>query len=130
MGKRFATRFVYIVREMRSFIAYCSEPDTLLRSLKTALVVGTILGLINHGSELLSGQFAWNWVIPALVTYLIPFAVATYGQAQGTIHFKEDVLRVKRSRFRSVILSAAKDLCPARDPKLALRACARREAKG
>src|SRR2546425_9034380 len=30
---------------------------------------------------------------------------------QGAIHFKEDVLRVKRSRFRSVILSAAKDLC-------------------
>src|SRR5947209_3141219 len=43
------------------------------------------------------------------------------GEVQDPIHFKEDVLRVKRSRFRIVILSAAKDLCPARDPSLALR---------
>ncbi len=83
MGKRFATRFVYIARETRSFIAYCTEPDTLLRSIKTALIVGTILVLINHGSEVLSGQFAWSWVIPALVTYLVPFSVATHGQEQG-----------------------------------------------
>src|SRR5437016_10169357 len=34
------------------------------------------------------------------------------------LHFKEDVLRVKRSLFRIVILSGAKDLCPARDPSL------------
>ncbi len=40
------------------------------------------------------------------------------------------MLPVKRSRCSRVILSAAKDLCPARDPSLALRACASREAKG
>ena len=39
-------------------------------------------------------------------------------QPQGPIHFKEDVLRVKRSRFKIVILSAAKDLSPDRDPSL------------
>jgi len=33
-------------------------------------------------------------------------------------HFKEDVLRVKRSRFTSVILSGAKDLSRERDPSL------------
>jgi len=37
------------------------------------------------------------------------------GRPQGAIHFKEDDVRVKRSRFRIVILSAAQDLCPARD---------------
>src|SRR6266567_1095874 len=37
---------------------------------------------------------------------------------QSPIHFKEDVLQVKRSRFRIVILSAAKDLSPDRDPSL------------
>jgi len=98
MGKRFATRFVSIVRETRSFIAYCIEPDTVLRSIKTALIVGTILVLINHGSELLSGQFAWNWVIPALVTYLVPFSVATYGQAQGKR--QRDRLRITGSSRR------------------------------
>ena len=51
--------------------------------MKTALVVGTILALINHGQDLLTGQFSLHWVIPMLVTYLVPFSVATYGQAQG-----------------------------------------------
>src|SRR5205085_10872379 len=34
----------------------------------------------------------------------------TAADHKDPIHFKEDVLRVKRSRFRSVILSGAKDL--------------------
>jgi hypothetical protein len=68
---------------LRTFFSYCTEHDTLLRSIKTALLVGTILALINHGQELLAGQFSWRWVIPMLITYLVPFSVATYGQVQG-----------------------------------------------
>ena len=68
---------------MRGILAYCLEPDTLLRSSRTALVVGTILALINHGQDLLGGQLSPRWIIPMLVTYLVPFSVATYGQVQG-----------------------------------------------
>ena len=50
---------------------------------RTALVVGTILALINHGQQLLGWRFSPEWVIPMLVTYLVPFSVATYGQVQG-----------------------------------------------
>ena len=62
---------------------YCLQREILLRSLKTALLVGTILALINHGQQFLSGQFAPAWIIPMLITYCVPFMVATYGQAQG-----------------------------------------------
>jgi hypothetical protein len=68
---------------LRAIIAYCTERDTLLRSIKTALVVGTILGLINHGQDMLTGQFSLRWIVPMLITYLVPFSVATYGQVQG-----------------------------------------------
>jgi hypothetical protein len=68
---------------MHAFFVYCIERDTLLRSIKTALVVGTILALINHWQDLFAGQFSWRWVIPMLITYLVPFSVATYGQVQG-----------------------------------------------
>lgn len=68
---------------LRTIFAYCTERDTLVRSIKTALVVGTILALINHGQDVLSGQFSPRWIIPMLVTYLVPFVVATYGQVQG-----------------------------------------------
>jgi len=40
------------------------------------------------------------------------------GQGQAPLHFKEDDVRVKRSRFRIVILSAAQDLSLDRDPAL------------
>lgn len=79
---------------LRTFVAYCIERDTLLRSIKTGLVVGTILALINHGQDLLSGQFSWGWVIPMLITYLVPFSVATYGQAQGKR--QRDLARITR----------------------------------
>lgn len=68
---------------LRTFVAYCIERDTLLRSIRTALVVGTILALINHGQDLFAGQFSWHWAAPMLITYLVPFAVATYGQVKG-----------------------------------------------
>ncbi len=68
---------------LRFLVSYCLERDTLLRSIKTALVVGTILAFINHGQQFLSGNFSLSWIIPMLVTYFVPFSVATYGQVQG-----------------------------------------------
>ena len=51
----------------------------LRRSVVVAVVVGTILTLLNQGDGLLTGQ--WNnalyWKIP--LTYCVPFLVATYG---------------------------------------------------
>jgi hypothetical protein len=47
------------------------------RSLTTMLVVGSILNLINQGDVLLrAGPINW-WKI--VVTYCVPFCVATYG---------------------------------------------------
>jgi hypothetical protein len=51
----------------------------LERSLAVALVVGTLLLIINQGDVLLSGSWppALLWKIP--LTYLVPFLVATWG---------------------------------------------------
>ncbi len=67
----------------KSWLAYCLERATLLFSLKMALVVGTILGLINHGAALLTGHFTYAEIWPLLLTYCVPFAVAMYSQVQG-----------------------------------------------
>jgi hypothetical protein len=72
-----------LARTWRVFISYGLERDTLTRSVKTALVVGTVLGLINHGSALLTGHFTVEHLEPLLLTYLVPFSVATYGQIRG-----------------------------------------------
>jgi hypothetical protein len=67
----------------RIFLSYARERDTFIRSTKTSLLVGTILGLINHGSAFLAGHFTLDHIGPMLLTYLVPFSVATYAQVQG-----------------------------------------------
>ncbi len=55
------------------------HPPMLRRSLIVALIVGTILTLLNQGDNLFSGNWsnALYWKIP--LTYCVPFLVATYG---------------------------------------------------
>lgn len=67
----------------RSLIAYCLERATLLFSMKMALVVGTLLALINHGQAIFTGHFTSDRLPPLLLTYCVPFAVAMYSQIQG-----------------------------------------------
>ena len=51
----------------------------LRRSLYAALVVGTVLTLLNQGDVLFAGQWsnAFYWKVP--LTYSVPFIVSTYG---------------------------------------------------
>ena len=49
----------------------------LARSVKIALVVGTILAVINHGDRLVTGEWSGGVVLKILLTYFVPFAVAT-----------------------------------------------------
>jgi hypothetical protein len=47
------------------------------RSLAVALIIGTVLNLINQGPEILSGHWPIWWKL--ILTYFVPFAVASYG---------------------------------------------------
>lgn len=58
-------------------IRYSLSDGVPRRSLMVALVVGTLLNLINQGDALLGGA-GINWIKLAL-TYLVPYAVSTYG---------------------------------------------------
>lgn len=54
------------------------------RSLWVALIVGTILNLINQADVLLSGQrldFA-----KLMLTYIVPYLVSTYGAVSFRLH--------------------------------------------
>ena len=64
-------------------ITYCLERDTLLFSLKMALVVGTLLAVINHGQAIFTGRFTPGELLPVCLTYCVPFTVSVYSQVQG-----------------------------------------------
>lgn len=56
-------------------------------SLKIALVVGTLLNLINQGESLLQGdKISWFHV---LLNYLVPYCVASYSAAKNEIGRRE-----------------------------------------
>ena len=54
-------------------------PPLRRRSIRIALIVGTVLLAINQGDALLAGRWdsALAWKAP--LTYLVPFVVATWG---------------------------------------------------
>lgn len=47
------------------------------RSVVVAVVVGTLLNVINQGDRLVSGE-SLDWV-KLVLTYMVPFCVASYG---------------------------------------------------
>jgi len=62
-------------------------PGVPRRSLAAAVVVGTLLNLINQGDALFSGR-RLDWLKLAL-TYIVPYCVATY----GAVAFRLEAMR-------------------------------------
>ena len=62
-------------------------PGVPRRSLMAAIVVGTILNLINQGDALFAGR-ALDWT-KLVLTYLVPYCVATY----GAVAFRLEAMR-------------------------------------
>ena len=63
------------------------ERDTVVRSFKVALIVGTALNLINQGDALLNDEHVNTF--KCLLTYAVPYCVATYG-AVAALRSKQD----------------------------------------
>ena len=58
-------------------IALCRSDGVPARSLGVALIVGSLLNLINQGDALVSDASLNLWKIA--LTYVVPYGVATYG---------------------------------------------------
>ena len=64
---------------VKTGLAALFHPPVVRSSLRTALVVGTILVLINHAGALIAGRLTPALGAEMLLTYLVPYAVSTYG---------------------------------------------------
>jgi hypothetical protein len=64
---------------LRLLVRYAASDGVPARSLRVALVVGTLLNLINQGDALLKyAPVSW---FKLLLTFAMPYAVSTYGAA-------------------------------------------------
>lgn len=79
-GRSLAGRSHYLLgTERRCLSCALRYRPMLRRSTLTALVVGTVLVLVNQGGILVSGAWPASllWQVP--LTYAVPFCVATWG---------------------------------------------------
>jgi hypothetical protein len=66
---------------MRTLLQVACLDKVVKNSLRVALVVGTILNLVNQGSAILEGADI-SWLHGAL-NYLVPYGVASYSAARN-----------------------------------------------
>lgn len=62
---------------MKRFLLLARKREVVGRAARTALIVGTLLTLINQGDALIAGQLPNG--IKLLLTYLVPYGVSTHG---------------------------------------------------
>jgi hypothetical protein len=65
---------------LKRYLASLVDPEFMATGLKTALVVGSLLFIINHGLALSRGEMTRDRWISVAITYLMPYLVNVYGQ--------------------------------------------------
>ena len=68
---------------MKDWLAVAWQASVRRRALKVALIVGSILAVINHGDVVLSGQATATVWIKVALTFLVPYCVATFASVQA-----------------------------------------------
>ena len=68
---------------MSDWLGLALRPDIVRRSLRVALVVGTVLTLINHGDHLLAGTLDAAALLKIALTYCVPYCVASWSAVQA-----------------------------------------------
>jgi len=70
---------------VRRLLRMAVSDRTPRHALIVAAVVGTILTMINHGDLLLAGQ--WPSWVKVILTYMVPYCVATYGAVSAKLTY-------------------------------------------
>lgn len=60
------------------FFSLAVSAGVVRRAFKVALIVGTLLALINHVDAVIAGSFTTKNFIQVLLSYLVPYLVSTY----------------------------------------------------
>lgn len=68
---------------MKIWLTLATRRDVVMRSLRVALVVGSVLALINYTDRALTGSLrVADWIKIGL-TYLVPYGVSTYAAVEA-----------------------------------------------
>lgn len=68
------------MKTLKQFYSAWTDPTLMPMAIRVALVVGSALFILNHGSALLAGKMNRDRWLAGLVTYLVPYTVSMHGQ--------------------------------------------------
>ena len=68
-----------------SSISLMFSKQVFPRAIKVALLVGTLLALINHGDKIFSLSLTNQDYIKLILTYLVPYAVSSWSAVSAII---------------------------------------------
>ncbi len=66
-----------------SFLSLALSRSVVMSAVKVALVVGTLLALINHYDKLATMNFQRSDIFKILLTYLVPYGVSTWSAVKA-----------------------------------------------
>ena len=66
-----------------TFFEIASDRSVMRRASRIALVVGTILIMINQGNTILSGNGTGETVLKCVLTFMVPYCVSTYSSVMA-----------------------------------------------
>ena len=75
---------------MREFLKLCLSRSVVRRASVTALVVGTIMIVINHGDALLYRQMDTSRLSKIILTALVPYLVSMVSSASTILSIREE----------------------------------------
>ena len=67
------------------FVSLMFSKQVFPRAIKVALLVGTLLALINHGDKIFSLSLTNQDYIKLILTYLVPYAVSSWSAVSAII---------------------------------------------
>ncbi len=65
------------------FLSLACTSGVVISALKIALVVGSILALINHGGNILELNLSRGSLLQIVLTYMVPYSVSTYSSVRA-----------------------------------------------
>jgi len=68
------------------WLTLAASSSVILRSLKVAMVVGTILVFINHADVIFNGELTVSHLIKIILTYCVPYCVSTYASVDSMLN--------------------------------------------
>ena len=74
---------------MNVWLETAMRPQVYKRSRRVALLVGTILVIINYSDRVFAGDLAPVDYLKMLLTYCVPFCVSTHASVSAILHHEE-----------------------------------------